>query len=91
MSQPTTQIAARTPAGAVQPVSLQNGALRVASEFALPPYDSRTHTYHGTTNNRATTTYALAGTNVARIDFAYVGGVPATDNARELSATLVLL
>lgn len=92
MSNPTVQIAARSSSGVVQPVqATPDGALRVTTGFAIPLYDKTTITYHGSTNNSSNVTYSLGGTDVARVDFAYVGGVPVADNAKLLSSQLVLL
>ena len=92
MSNPTIQIAARSSAGIVQPVqATPDGALRVTTGFAIPLYDKTTIAYHGATNNSSSVTYSLGATNVARVDFGYVGGVPTTDNAKLASSQLVLL
>ena len=82
MSNPTVQIAARSPSGVVQPVqSTPDGALRVTTGFALPLYDAFAIVRVGATNNTLYTEYALNSVPVARIYVTYFGGTPTTDNA----------
>ena len=92
MNNPSTLVNGRTITGGFIPLAATaDGALRVASGFPIPQHDKTTNAYHGSTNNLASITYSRGATNVARIDIAYVGGVPTANNALELSRTLVLL
>lgn len=58
--------------------------------FAIPQYDKYEFTYHGATNNIATQVFSFAGNTVATLTFAYVGGVPGSDDANLESVTLTL-
>ncbi len=56
--------------------------------FSIPAFSSISLSYHGTTNNVATAIYKDAsGNTLATLTILYVGGTPATDDAKILTAT----
>lgn len=66
-------------------VQVANGA-----SFSIPPFDYQAFTYVGSTNNIDTQVFksgGSGGTTVATLTYAYVGGVPSSDDALIASIT----
>jgi len=64
-----------------------NIAVRNIAGLNIPQHTEVTLAYHGSTNNIATATYKEGTNTVATLTFAYVGGVPSSDDAKLLSVT----
>jgi hypothetical protein len=67
-----------------------NVSVRNVAGLNIPQHDAVAITYHGSTNNISTVTYKTGGSSgvtVAILNLAYVGGVPASDDARLLTVT----
>jgi hypothetical protein len=67
-----------------------NVSVRNVAGLNIPQHDAVAISYHGSTNNIATVIYktgGAAGTTVATLTLAYVGGVPSSDDARLLTVT----
>ena len=75
----------KTPAGEVIVKTASAGA-----NFQLPTFDNLAITYVGATNNINTVVYKVGTTVVGTLTLAYVGGVPAADDAKISTATLTL-
>ena len=71
-------------------MSSPNVKVRNVPGLNIPEHDHVAFTYHPSTNNIATVIYrsgGAAGTTVATLTLAYVGGVPASDDAKLLTVT----
>lgn len=78
-----------------QPVPVRvddNGSLQIGgSSFSIPAHDHIAIAYVGSTNNIDTVAYKTGGsggTTVATLTITYVGGTPASDDAKLASVTL---
>ncbi len=71
-------------------MSSPNVKVRNVAGLNIPEHDYVALTYVGSTNNINTVTYKTsgpAGTTVATLTFTYVGGAPASDDAKLLTVT----
>lgn len=64
--------------------------LLAAVTGGLPPWDNRSFTYYGATNNANVVTYKMGATSVATVTYTYVAA-GAADNDRVLTETIAIL
>ena len=59
-----------------------NVAVRNVAGFNIPQYNDVVLAYVGSTNNLDSVTYKVSSVTVAVLEFEYVGGTPASDDAK---------